>query len=45
MYCTLCARLDIVLSTVFCALVNILDEEETVKNSLDENRLKNKVEK
>lgn len=30
---------------IFCALVNILDEEETVKNSLDENRLKSKVEK
>lgn len=45
MYCTLCVRLDIVLLTLFCALVNFLDEEETVKNSLDENRLKNKVEK
>ena len=33
------------LDIVFCALVNILDEEETVKNSLDENRLKTKVEK
>ena len=30
---------------IFCALVSILDEEETVKNSLDENRLKSKVEK
>ena len=30
---------------IFRALINILDEEETVKNSLDENRLKSKVEK
>ena len=30
---------------IFCTVIEIADEEETVRNSLDENRLKVKVEK